>query len=105
SSRIKAKYYVVQKGSDTSFVYDGRYYEKRQLPLSISKYDSGKMNSTYVGAMMAEYLETRDILLSCKYATAVSMMTDESCGIFRHVPGRAEVEQTLKQYGIDLSQL
>lgn len=105
SSKIHAKYYVVQKGNDTSFIYDGIHFEIPQAPAvikSLSHQVGTGMNSTYTGAMIAEYLSSKDILRSCKYAQVVSLLTREPLGIFNHVPSRAQVDQFLGECGLSL---
>lgn len=105
SSKIKAKYYVVQKGNDRTFVYDGIHFEIPQAPAvvkSLSHQDHPYMHSTYTGALLGEYLRSHDILRACKYAQIVSLMTRAPMGIFQHVPNRAQVEDFLGRNGLSL---
>ena len=105
SSKIHAKYYVVQKGNDKSFIYDGIHFEIPQAPAvlrALSHQEFPYMHNTYIGAMTAEYLESRDILRACKYAQIVSLMTRAPMGIFNHVPNRAQVDEFLGQNGLSL---
>lgn len=108
SSKIKAKYYVVQKGNDTSFIYDGMYFEIPQAPAvlkSLSHQDYSYMHSTYVGAMMAEYMQSKDILRACKYAHIVSLMTRAPMGMFQRVPSRAQVMEFLNENNFSIDTL
>jgi len=108
SSKIKAKYYVVQKGNDTTFVYDGMYFEIPQAPAvikSLSHQRYPMMHKTYTGALIAEYLETKNIVRACKYAQIVSLMTRAPQGAFQRVPNRNEVMKFLSDNSIDLDKI
>ena len=105
SSKIHAKYYIVQKGNDKSFIYDGIHFEITQAPsviTALSHQENQTMNQTYMGAMIAEYLSTKDILRACKYAQIVSLMTRAPYGIFQHVPNRAQVYKFLEEHDLSL---
>ena len=105
SSKIHAKYYVVQKGNDRTFVYDGIHFEIPQAPAvvaALTHQDYPYMHKTYTGALIGEYLRSRDILKACKYAQIVSLMTRAPMGIFQHVPSRAQVEEFLGQNGLSI---
>lgn len=95
SAKVKAKYYIVQQGNDTSFVYDGKYYEIITLPPILkakAKQETPHMHGTYIGALATRFLETRDIIDSCKYASVVSILTHSKFGCLDHVPSKHEVE-------------
>ena len=105
SSKIHAKYYVVQKGNDRTFVYDGIHFEIPQAPAvvaALTHQEYPYMHKTYTGALIGEYLRSRDILKACKYAQIVSLMTRAPMGIFQHVPSRTQVEEFLGQNGLSI---
>lgn len=107
SQKVKAKYYVVEQGDDTAFVYDGRYYESVSAPVrlrSVTKNDGKKMNPTFVGALAAEYLESKNIVRACHFALIVSLMTRSKFGSLEKVPTKAELEAYAAENGMDLYQ-
>lgn len=105
SSSVKAKYYIVQQGDDSVFVYDGNRYEivtlsdtMREETRQIGK----KMNPTFIGALAAEYLETKNILRACRLAILVSLLTRSKFGNLEKMLSRAEIEKYASENGIDL---
>jgi hypothetical protein len=94
SAKIKAKYYIVQQGNDTSFVYDGKYYETVTLPAHLklrAKQESIHMHGTYIGALAARFLKTRDIIDACKFASVASILTQSKFGCLDHAPSFEEI--------------
>jgi len=94
ATKIKAKYYVVQQGNDTSFVYDGKYYETVKLPASLklkAKQESPTMHGTYIGALATRFLKTRDIIDACKFASVASILTQSKFGCLDHAPSFIEI--------------
>lgn len=94
ATKIKAKYYVVQQGNDTSFVYDGKYYETVTLPTALklkAKQESPVMHGTYIGALATRFLKTRDIIDACKFASVASILTQSKFGCLDHAPSFAEI--------------
>ncbi|MBQ9746863.1 MAG: carbohydrate kinase family protein [Clostridia bacterium] len=96
SAKIKAKYYIVQQGNDTSFVYDGQYYEIVKIPPLLkakARQKYPRMHGTYIGALAMRFLETRDIIDACKYASIASILTESKFGCLDHAPSRAEISK------------
>lgn len=94
AAKIKAKYYVVQQGNDTSFVYDGKYYETVTLPENLkrrAKQEYPHMHGTYIGALAARFLKTRDIIDACKFASVASILTQSKFGCLDHAPSFLEI--------------
>ena len=94
SAKIKAKYYIVQQGNDTSFVYDGQYYETVTLPASFkqkAKQECPNMHGTYIGALATRFLKTRDIIDACKFASVTSILTRSKFGCLDHAPSLEEI--------------
>jgi sugar/nucleoside kinase (ribokinase family) len=94
AAKIKAKYYIVQQGNDTSFVYDGNYYETVKLPAELklrAKQESSQMHGTYIGALAARFLKTRDIIDACKFASVTSILTQSKFGCLDHAPSFMEI--------------
>jgi sugar/nucleoside kinase (ribokinase family) len=94
ATKIKAKYYIVQQGNDTSFVYDGKYYETVTLPSRMklrAKQESHSMHGTYIGALATRFLKTRDIIDACKFASVVSILTQSKFGCLDHAPSLDEI--------------
>ncbi len=105
SQKIKAKYYVVQQGDDTAFIYDGKYYETVTAPAalrSVTKNAGKRMNPTFMGALAAEYLESKNVVRACRLAVIVSLMTRAKFGSLERVPSKAELEAYAAEHGIDL---
>ncbi|MCQ2770509.1 MAG: PfkB family carbohydrate kinase [Clostridia bacterium] len=100
SSKVKSKYYIIQKGNDTSFIYDGTHFEIAQLPPiinTLSHQNNKSMRDSYIGAMIAEYNNTHDILKACKYAQCVSALTTANVGSIDYIPSRRTVTRFLKE--------
>ena len=105
SSKIKSRYYVIQMGCDRSFVYDGHAYETVTAPpvlVPAKSKDGAFMNSTYMGALTTEYLESRNIIRACKYAGIVSLLSRTANGSLEHVPSKEEVDCFMAANRIDL---
>ena len=105
SQKIKSKYYVVQQGDDTAFIYDGKYYETVTAPVQLKSVDRSagkKMNPTFTGALAAEYLESKNIVRACRFALIVSLMTRSKFGNLEKIPAKAELEAYAVENGIDL---
>ncbi len=94
SSKIKAQYYIVQQGNDSAFVYDGKYYDVVTLPAPLkakAHQESPRMHGTFIGAISARFLETRDIIDACKYALVASIITRSKFGTLDHAPSLKEI--------------
>ncbi len=106
SQRVKAKYYVVQQGNHSAFVYDGTRYEVVSAPMSLVSSSAGKnektMQQTFVGALAAEFLESKSVVRSVKFAIIVSLLTRAKFGNLEKVLSRPELEQYAVEHGIDL---
>ena len=105
SQKIKAKYYVVEQGDDTAFIYDGKYYETVTAPVAlrgVTKNAGKKMNPTFTGALAAEYLESKNVVRACRFALIASLMTRAKFGSLERVPVKAELEAYAVEHGIDL---
>lgn len=107
SSEVKAKYYIIQQGDDTVFVYDGSRYEIVTLQNTVSgetRQIGKKMNQTFIGALAAEYLESKNILRACRLAIIVSLTTKSKFGNLEGMYTRAEIEKYASDHGINLNQ-
>ncbi len=108
SQRVKAKYYVVQQSDHSVFIYDGTHYEVVSAPTSLVphrdrvKDGSRKMNQTFLGALIAEYMESKNIVRASKFAIIVSLLTRARFGNLEKVLSRAELEKYAQEHGIDL---
>ena len=58
-----------------------------------AKQESEHMHGTYIGALAVRFLETRDIIDACKYASVASILTRSTFGCLDHVPTQAEIEE------------
>ena len=98
-SKIPSKYYIIQVGNDTSLIYDGNSYQKITLPVPEGATE-GKMNPTYTGAFIAEYLETKNMLRACTYAGVASLLTKANEGVLEKIPSRQEIDEYIAEKGI-----
>lgn len=106
SAQVKAKYYIVQQGDDSVFVYDGNRYEIVSAPEALrgeTRRIGSKMHTTFLGALAAEYLETKNIIRACRLAIIVSMLTRGKFGNLEKMMSRAELEKYLAEKDIDLT--
>jgi sugar/nucleoside kinase (ribokinase family) len=102
---VKAKYYIVQQGDDSVFVYDGNRYEIISAPEALRKETreiGASMQETFMGALAAEYLETKNIVRACRLAIVVSMLTRSKFGNLEKMMSRAELEQFAAENGFEL---
>lgn len=105
SQKIKSKYYVVQQGDDTVFVYDGTHYEIITAPVmlrTLTRNAGKKMQQTFIGALAAEYLESKNILRACKFAIIVSLLTKGKFGNLEKMMSLPELRQYAAENGFDL---
>ncbi len=105
SQKIKSKYYVVQQGDDTVFIYDGIHYEIVTAPVmlrTMTKNAGKKMQQTFIGALAAEYLESKNILRACKFAVIVSLLTKGKFGNLEKMMSLPELRQYAAENGFDL---
>ncbi len=106
SQKVKAKYYVVQQGNSGAFVYDGSRYEVVSAPSTlvprVASENEKKMQQTFMGALAAEYLESKSVVRAAKFATVVSLLTRAKFGNLEKVLSRPEIEKYAAEHGIDL---
>ena len=105
SEKIKAKYYVVQRGDDSVFIYDGKRYEIVFAPETMRKDTreiGSKMKPSFVGALAAEYLESKNIVRACHMATIVSLLTRTKFGNLEKLMTREELIRYATEHGIHL---
>lgn len=96
SSKIKSKYYIVQQGNDSVFIYDGKYYDIVTLPAPLKSkahQESPRMHGTFIGALASRFLETRDIIDASKFACVASILTRSKFGCLDHIPSQREIEE------------
>jgi sugar/nucleoside kinase (ribokinase family) len=60
------------------------------------------MQQTFVGALAAEFLESKSVVRSVKFAIIVSLLTRAKFGNLEKVLSRPELEQYAVEHGIDL---
>lgn len=104
SSKIKSKYYIVLSGNNAAFVYDGNACEKVLAPScmdEIAKQSEPRMRETYVGAFIAEFLATKNVIRACKYAIIVSLLSRTNDGVLERIPNKAEIEKYIADNHID----
>ncbi len=106
SQTVKAKYYIVQQENHAAFIYDGTRYEvvsaPAQLIPSMPKENEKHMQQTFMGALAAEYLDTKNIVRATKFAIIVSLLTRAKFGNLEKVLSRAELERYAGENGIEL---
>ncbi len=105
SEKIKAKYYIIQRGDDSVFVYDGKRYEIVFAPEPMRKdtREIGfKMKPTFIGALASEYLESKNLIHSCHMATIVSLLTRTKFGNLERLMTREELIRYATDHGIHL---
>ena len=96
AAKIKSRYYIVQQGNDSVFIYDGKYYDIITLPAPLKSkahQDNPRMHGTYIGALASRFLETRDIIDACKFASVASILTRSKFGCLDHAPSLKEIEE------------
>ena len=106
SQKVKAKYYIVQQGNHSAFIYDGMRYEVVSAPSTLvprdPKANEKKMQQSFMGALAAEYLESKNVVRATKFAIIVSLLTRAKFGNLEKVLSRPELEQYAYEHGIDL---
>ena len=105
SEKVKAKYYIIQRGDDSVFVYDGKRYEIVFAPETMRKDTreiGSRMKPTFIGALAAEYLETKNIVHACHMATIVSLLTRSKFGNLEKLMTREELIRYATEHGIHL---
>lgn len=105
SETIKAKYYIIQRGDDSVFIYDGKRYEIVFAPETMRKDTreiSAGMKPTFLGALAAEYLESKNIVRACHIAIIVSLLTRSKFGNLEKLMTRDELIKYATEHGIHL---
>ena len=103
SAKIKSKYYIVQRGDDSVFVYDGTHYETVFAPETLRKdtREIGvKMKPSFIGALAAEYLDSKNIIRACRLSIIVSLLTRTKFGNLEKLMSRSEMIQYVTERGI-----
>ncbi len=106
SQTVKAKYYIVQQGNHSAFIYDGTRYEVVSAPSSLipraPKPNEKGMQQTFMGALATEYLATKNVVRAAKFAVIVSLLTRAKFGNLERMMSRRELEQYASEHNIDL---
>ena len=103
SSMVQSKYYIIQRGDDSVFVYDGNHYEIVFAPESLRKdtREIGvRMKPSFIGALAAEYLDSKNIIRACRFSIIVSLLTRTKFGNLEKLMSRAELIQYATERGI-----
>ncbi len=103
SSMIQSQYYIIQRGDDSVFVYDGNHYEIVFAPESLRKdtREIGvRMKPSFIGALAAEYLDSKNIIRACRFSIIVSLLTRTKFGNLEKLMSRAELIQYATERGI-----
>lgn len=103
SSMVQSKYYIIQRGDDSVFVYDGNHYEIVFAPESLRKdtREIGvKMKPSFIGALATEYLDSKNIIRACRFSIIVSLLTRTKFGNLEKLMSRAELIQYATERGI-----
>jgi len=105
SAKFRSQYYIIQRGDDSVFVYDGKRYEIVFAPETLRKdtREIGvKMKPSFLGAFAAEFLDSKNIIRACRYAIIVSLLTQTKFGNLERLMSRAELIQYTTEHGIHL---
>ena len=105
TSMIQSKYYIIQRGDDSVFVYDGEHYEIVFAPESLRKdtREIGvKMKPSFIGALAAEYLDSKNIIRACRFSIIVSLLTRTKFGNLEKLMSRTELIQYAAEHGIHI---
>ena len=103
SSMVQSKYYIIQRGDDSVFVYDGNHYEIVFAPESLRKdtREIGvRMKPSFIGALASEYLDSKNIIRACRFSIIVSLLTRTKFGNLEKLMSRAELIQYATERGI-----
>ena len=105
SSKIQSKYYIIQRGDDSVFVYDGSHYETVFAPETLrqdTREIGVKMKPSFIGALAAEYLDSKNIIRACRFSIIVSLLTKTKFGNLERLMSRAELVQYVTERGIKI---
>jgi len=99
SKRVKAKYYVLKLGGRGCYIYDGKYY------FCLPSYDMPVVDTTAAGdaftaALTLEYLRTKDIEHSGKYANVVGALSIGVRGAMPSLPTEVAVNKFIREMGV-----
>ena len=103
SSMVQSKYYIIQRGDDSVFVYDGNHYEIVFAPESLRKdtREIGvRMKPSFIGALATEYLDSKNIIRACRFSILVSLLTRTKFGNLEKLMSRSELIQYATERGI-----
>lgn len=104
SSKIKAKFYVINK-KGVSFVYDGNTYEFAEAPHTLRTAAEGKefFSPIYIGAFAYEFFKSRHPVRAARYAQIVSLLARAANGNLEYIPSKADVDKYISENKVDLN--
>ena len=89
--RVKCKYIVIKQGARGAFIYDGKHYSMIPSYRPDKVVDSTAAGDAFTAALTYEYLDSGDIVLAVKYATAAGAVTVSKPGAASSVPTESEI--------------
>ena len=100
SKMVSSEFYVLKLGESGVFVCDG-VKSDFLAPYKVSVVDASGVGDVFGGAMMTEYMQTKDIRRSCQYANIASTVSLTKKGAFASVPTIEEIAEYIRKYDID----
>lgn len=101
SELVSAEYYVLKLGGRGVAVYDNSTVT--YVPTyDVKVVDTTSAGDSFTAAMTMRYIESKDIIHSCRYGNAVASITVSRSGSADSIPTASELDAFIKERGIVL---
>ena len=101
SKMVSSEYYVIKLGENGTFACDGVKFDLL-APYNVNVIDPSGVGDVFGGAMMMEYMQTKNIRRACEYATVASAVSLTRKGGFESVPTLEDIAVFIRDNDIDL---
>lgn len=101
SNIINAKNIVIKLSDKGCFMYDGTYHELI-VANNVNAVDTTAAGDAFTAALAIEYMKTKKLSHSCKYANAVGALTVTKFGAMSSLPFEDEIDDFIDIRGLKL---
>lgn len=92
STIVKSKYVVLKLSNRGCFLYDGKYCEFIQSH-EVNAVDTTAAGDAFTAALTSEYLRTKDISHSCKFANVAGALAVTKFGAMPSLPTSRQIDE------------
>jgi ribokinase len=93
---INAKNIVIKLSDRGCFLYDGKYHEML-MSNNVHAVDTTAAGDAFTAALTIEYLKTKKLSHSCKYANVAGALAVTKFGAMSSLPTQAQIENFIAE--------